>query len=229
MNETAQPADKYHRAANEWDSSLADERDRSSRRAWRVAGVAAAIAALEAVAIVSMMPLKDIVYREVRIDSDTGMPDVVTVLAEQSVTRDEVTATYMLAQYVMARETYDWYTLQDDYDKVGLFSTRSVADEYKALFEGDDALDKRYGSKTRATIEIVSVVPTSDDTGTVRFTKTTERVGAPGQGTVTRWVATVGFTYLDVSRMKASLRLINPYGFQVRSWRVDPEMPGGDR
>ena len=41
------------------------------------------------------------------------------------------------------------------------------------------------------------------------------------------WVATIAFEYRNPSVIKESQRLVNPFGFQVLSYRVDPEMIGG--
>ena len=163
----------------------------------------------------------------IRVDNTTGVPDIVTAITDKAVTGDEVMDKYWLAQYVRARETYDWYTLQRDYNTVGLLSSANVGQGYAQLFEGKDALDKTYGKTVRATVEILSVVPTGKNTGTVRFIKTTKRVdqeGAPG--TVTKWVATVAYEYRSTALIKESARLVNPFGFQVLTYRVDPEMVG---
>jgi len=220
--------DNTMQAANDFETSIVVQRERSERRAWIVASAACLIAALEAVAIVSIMPLKETEPYVIRVDSVTGVPDIVTAMEDSKITGDEALDKYFLAKYVRARETYDWYTLQSDYDAVGLLSSPDVARDYSALFDGEDALDKRYGSRIRATVEILSVVPTSKNTGAIRFLKRTKRVGATGDGDVTKWVATVAYEYRDASRITESVRMVNPFGFQVTSWRVDPELAGSD-
>jgi len=220
--------DNTMQAANDFETSIVVQRERSERRAWIVASVAGVIAALEAVAIVAVMPLKETEPYVVRVDSVTGVPDIVTAMKDSEITGDEVLDKYFLAKYVRARETYDWYTLQSDYDTVGLLSSPDVARDYAALFDGDDALDKRYGSQIRASVEILSVVPTSKNTGAVRFVKRTKRVGSNVDADVTKWVATIAYEYRDASRIKESVRMVNPFGFQVTSWRIDPELAGRD-
>ena len=213
--------------AIDWESSRILTFEISERRAWRVAMIAIGVAALAIAAIAMMMPLKESVPYVIRVDSTTGVPDIVTAITDKAVTGDEVMDKYWLAQYVRARETYDWYTLQRDYDTVGLLSSPNVGAGYAQLFEGKEALDKTYGKTIRATVEIISVVPTSKNTGNVRFIKTIKRVdqeGAPG--TVTKWVATVGYEYRSSALIKESARLVNPFGFQVLTYRVDPEMIG---
>lgn len=212
-------------AAINWESSRILSVEKSERRAWNIAICAAGITILALCAIAMMMPLKESVPYVIRVDNTTGVPDIVTAITDKAVTGDEVMDKYWLAQYVRSRETYDWYTLQRDYNTIGLLSSANVGAGYAQLFEGKDALDKQYGKNVRATVEIISVVPTGQHTGTVRFIKTTKRVdqeGAPG--TVSKWVATVAYEYRNAALIKESARLVNPFGFQVLTYRVDPEM-----
>lgn len=214
-------------AAMDWEASRVLTIEKSERRAWTVALAAVGLAAVSIAAVAMLVPLKETVPYVIRVDNVTGVPDIVTAMTDKAVTGDEVMDKYWLAQYVRARETYDWYTLQRDYNTVGLLSSANVGQGYAQLFEGKDALDKQYGKTVRATVEIVSVVPSGKNTGTVRFIKTTKRVdqeGAPG--TITKWVATVAFEYRNAALIKESARLVNPFGFQVLSYRVDPEMVG---
>lgn len=216
----------FEQAIN-WESSRVLSVEKSERRAWRVAFASVGVAVLAIAAIAMMMPLKESVPYVIRVDSTTGVPDIVTAITDKAVTGDEVMDKYWLAQYVRARETYDWYTLQRDYNTVGLLSSQHVGQGYAQLFEGKEALDKTYGKTVRATVEILSVVPTGKNTGTVRFIKTTKRVDQEGSpGTVTKWVATVAYEYRSTALIKESARLVNPFGFQVLTYRVDPEMVG---
>jgi len=216
----------FEQAIN-WESSRMLSIEKSERRAWRVAFASVGVAVLAIAAIAMMMPLKESVPYVIRVDNTTGVPDIVTAITDKAVTGDEVMDKYWLAHYVRARETYDWYTLQRDYNTVGLLSSANVGQGYAQLFEGKDALDKTYGKTVRATVEILSVVPTGKNTGTIRFIKTTKRVDQEGSpGTVTKWVATVAYEYRSTALIKESARLVNPFGFQVLTYRVDPEMVG---
>ena len=213
--------------AIDWEASRVQTIEKSERRAWTVALFAVSAAMLAIAAIAFMIPLKETVPYVIRVDNATGVPDIVTAMTDKTITGDDVMDKYWLAQYVRARETYDWYTLQRDYNTVGLLSSANVGAGYAQLFEGKDALNKQYGKTVRATIDIVSVVPTSKNSGTVRFIKTTKRVDQEAlPGTITRWVATVAYEYRSAALIKESARLVNPFGFQVLSYRVDPEMGG---
>lgn len=217
----------YFEQATDWETSRTQATEQSERRAWLVAAVAVGTAGFALAAICLMMPLKESVPYVIRVDNATGIPDIITTIKDKQVTGDDVMDKYWLAQYVRARETYDWYTLQHDYTMVGLLSSANIGKGYAQLFEGHDALDKQYGKTVRATVDILSVVPNGKNVGTVRFTKTMKRVDQEtAPGSVTQWVATISYEYLNTAHIKESARLINPFGFQVLSYRIDPEMVG---
>jgi type IV secretion system protein VirB8 len=73
---------------------------------------------------------------------------------------------------------------------------------------------------------VLSVVPNGKGIATVRFIKHIKRVNQEGEGEIQHWVATISYEYRNPSKMKESLRLQNPFGFQVLSYRVDPELVG---
>nr|WP_274508700.1 virB8 family protein [Xanthomonas campestris] len=225
-SEPATPASHFDEAMN-WEASRNVSLEKSERRAWRVAGVFGAGFALAAIAIAVMAPLKETVPYVIRVDNATGVPDLVTALSDKAVGYDEAMDRYWLAQFVRARETYDWYTIQKDYDTVGLLASPNVARTYGELFSGEHALDKQFGSQVRMTVEIVSVVPNGNGIGTVRFIKTSKRADATGPGDVTRWIATIAYKYRNPSVLRESARLTNPLGFQVTSYRADPELTTG--
>lgn len=221
------PADDFDKA-HDWEASKLQLMEESRSRAWRTVTILAVLVVLSWVAIVLMMPLKQTVPYVIRVDSATGVPDIVTVMNKKGVEYNDVMDKYWLARYVRAREGYDWYTLQDDYNAVGMMSTPDVGKVYGAQFAGDNALDKKLGNNTRIKVDVLSVVPTGRGTATVRYVV---RQGAPNSPTTvdSTWIATIAYEYRNPSVMKESYRLVNPFGFQVRSYRKDPEIVGGAR
>lgn len=228
--EPAAPAhDGQFDDALDWEASRINIVEKSERRAWTVALSAVGVAALSWLAIVLMMPLKETVPYVIRVDGTTGVPDIVTTMQDKRIGYDDVMDKYWVAQFVRARETYDWYTLQKDYNAVGLLSSPNVGKDYASLFDGPDALDKKWGKNFRTTVEVVSVVPDGRGTATVRLIKTASRVDDATNKQVTKWIATVGYEYRNPSHMKESLRMVNPFGFQATSYRIDPELIGGNQ
>lgn len=219
------PPDDYDKALD-WEASRILLTERSERRAWRWAGTTLFLLILSWVAIVLMMPLKQTVPYVIRVDNATGVPDIVTTMNSKGVKFDEVMDKYWIARYVRFRETYDWYSLQEDYNTVGMLSSPAVGKVYAAQFAGETGLDKVNGAKVRRTVEILSVVPSGSGSATVRFRTKTAPPDSTAPPVVAGWVATVSYEYRNPSVMQESYRLINPFGFQVLSYRIDQEAIG---
>lgn len=217
--------------ALDWEASRILDNEKSKRTAWMVAAGLGFLMVLSWIGMVLMLPLKETQPYVVRVDNATGAVDVVTVLQKKNATYDEVIDKYWAARYIEARETYDWQTLQNDYNTVNILSNKPTASVYNSQFGGENGKEKKIGNRQRVIAEVVSVVPNAkgesgDGTATVRFrTKTT---GGDGTGTpiYQSWIATIGYHYVDPSAMKESYRLKNPLGFQVLTYRVDPENVG---
>lgn len=216
-------APDYHQEAMSWETSRVLQLEKSERRAWTVAAVSAVTVLLSWLAIVFMMPLKEAVPYVIRVDNATGVPDIVTTLKEKSVAGDEVMDKFWVAKYVRAHETYDWYSLQEEYETVNLLSSPGVAADYNKRFEGEGALDKTFGNNVRVTVAVASIVLSGKGVATVRFTKRI-RTLADGREDVSQWVATIGYEYRGTAKLRESVRLTNPFGFQALTFRLDEEV-----
>jgi type IV secretion system protein VirB8 len=225
----AEQESKLHGDALEWEAQRIFMIEKSERKAWYIAYAAFGVLALSWMAIVLMLPLNREKPYMVRVDNITGAVEIVTTLNDKRVTYDDIIDKYWIAKFVRAREKYDWYTLQNDYKEVGMLSTSEVGKEYAALFDGSDAMHKVYSKQFRVVVDVLSVVPTGNGTATVRIAKTIERLDAnPADGSksknVKKYIATVGYEYRNPSKISESLRLVNPLGFQAKSYRLDPEL-----
>jgi len=202
-----------------------DELVRSRRAAWRAAAACCGLTVLAMAALVALLPLKRVEGFVVRVDNATGSVDVVRSLRDAPATYGEVVDKYWVNRYVLMRESYDWETLQTAYDTTVLLSSPEVQKEYRALFEGPAARDKRWGSETKVLVRVRSITPgTSGNTAVVRFVRRREE-GTGASPIEESLVATVGFRYV-AAPMREQDRLVNPLGFQVTSFRADPEIVG---
>jgi len=203
-----------------------DELVRSRRAAWRVAVGAAVLLAVALAALMALVPLKRVEGFVLRVDNATGAVDVLTTLHDGQTTYGEVVDRYFVNKYVVNRESYDYETLQTAYDTTALLSSPEMQRDYAALFEGPKARDKVLSSQVRIAVRVRSITPgTTRNTAVVRFaTRSARRDGtADGEESL---VATIGFRYVGAA-MREQDRLVNPLGFQVTSYRVDPEIVGG--
>lgn len=221
MKKNTKQIDKLLEETVEWEESKVDEAEKSKKNAYLVSFVFGLIAVLSLSALVMLFPLKETIPHLVRVDNATGIPDLVSRLDVVDVSYEDVQDKYWLSMYVRARESYDWHTLQKDYNTVGLLTTLESVQEYNDMFKGDNSIEKVYGKGTSIRVKILSVVPNGRGIGTIRFETTTKNNQAVR---VERKVATIGYDYAKVFSLLESERLVNPFGFNVTSYRTDPEI-----
>lgn len=209
----------------EAEAKRSQDLEKSTLRAWHTAYGAIAVAVLLAVALMGLTPLKTVEAFVVRVDNVSGVTEVITSSDEKSFKSTEAQDIYWVNKYLMARESYDWFTIQDNYDLIGLLSAKHVADEYQALFTGKEALHKRLGSNTSIEIKIISINPRVEDGSAVcRFAKYEIPKGYDKTKVIpVYYTATIIYTYNFTSKMSIEDRRINPFGYQVTSYRADPE------
>lgn len=215
----------YFQQASSWDNDRTLELVKSRRTAWIVAGVAAGIAAVLAIGYVVLLPLKTVEYRLVRVDSSTGIVDQVVKLKDAQASYDEVMTKFFLRRVVILRETYTRGQLQSNYDQSVLFTAPQARNQLKAAFSFDnsDGPYKRYGELGTATVQFVNISFLAKNIAQVRFIRTDTK---GGNEFTSRWTATVEYRYVSQPASEDA-RGINPLGFQVMNYRLDPEADVG--
>ncbi len=209
--------------AESWSTSVTQDLERSNRRAWIVAIIAAIIALLEAIALVILVPLKSVEPYTILVDRQTGNVEALAPLNEQMVAPDAALTRSMLVQYVTARESFTLDNLQADYRKVSLWSDRTTGERYgQAMDANNPNSPLAYlprGSVIRT--EVKSVSNLAEDRAMVRFTTTRTDPRANPQDPQ-HWVAIISYQFTSAQMSEAD-RYINPLGFQVTSYRRDAE------
>ena len=181
------------------------------------------VAGMAVAAVMGLTPLKEVEPFTIQVDNNTGATEVKTSIKNKSMTYDEVINKYWLAEYVRYRESYDWNTIQATYDATNLMSAPDVQTEFKAFYNSPAAPHKilKQNAKVIAKINSIAFV---GDMAQVRFTK--QAMPSSGQSATPippeKMIATIAFEFKSTP-MKETDRLINPLGFQVTSYRVDPE------
>jgi type IV secretion system protein VirB8 len=209
--------------ADSWGRSVTEGLERSRRIAWIVASIAAAIAFLLAIALVILLPLKEVEPYTILVDRQTGNVEALSPLGAQTVTPDSALTRSFLVQYVTARESFDASVYDADYRKVGLWSAPEARQRYVALMNANNPLSPlsflpRGGSiKT----EIKSVASLDAKRSIVRFQTVRSDPGARPQAPQ-HWQAIISYGFSEAPMSEAD-RLINPLGFQVTRYRRDAE------
>ena len=217
-----------HGQAQDFEAARLDLIAKAERRAWKGAAAAAAVALAEAVAIAAMMPLKTSEPFVVEVDRQTGSSSILTVADGQPVPASEIQDKYWLSQYVLARESYDYRTLENDFIRTRELSTPPVFAPYASQFgDREGSLEKRWGDSKQIRVTLVSVVPNGNGIGTVRFIRTQRSTATGAVESERRFTASVGYEYRPEFRATEDRRLVNPFGFRVTSYRTDEEIGGG--
>ena len=213
----------YFDEAETWDAERWRAAERSRRLAWGVAGFAGLVAIVAVGAVAALAPLKTVVPYVIRVDRTTGAVDVVSALkAGPPMRYDEAVTKHFLAQYVRAREGWLAPAAEANFRQVSIMSTPDEQERWAQAFRPLNPTSPQvvYGPTGEAQVEIRAVSFISPQVANVRFHRAV-RQGA----TVTEsdWIATAAFHYTKAPMAEAD-RLRNPLGFQVNSYRADPEV-----
>jgi type IV secretion system protein VirB8 len=212
----------YYDMARTWDHDIYQKAHRSKRRAWMLAAGCFGLALLSMLALVLILPLKQVTPIFFTVDRATGRVDATTGVAPGQLAEDEVVAMSDIARYVTLRETYDVSDIESNFRDVVLMSTPQEARPYQDLLTGKspDNPITRLGDAGKVFISIKNVSLLNKEVAQVRF-DTTERKSNAVE--TKHWVAIVGFRYVQSPKDFKDL-LKNPLGFQVTSYRRDQEI-----
>lgn len=220
----SQPRDLkvYFDEAKSWNADRVRAAERSRRFAWGVAAFAGLTAVVAVGAVAALAPLKTVEPFVVRVDRTTGAVDVMTALrSSKPVTYDEAVTKHFLAQYVRAREGWLAPAAEANFRQVSIMSTPTEQQRWGDAFRSTNPQSPQvlYGAGGEAQVDIRAISFVSDGVASVRFHRT---VRQGPQVAESDWIATVAFAYTKAPMAEAD-RLKNPLGFQVASYRADPE------
>ena len=209
--------------ADSWGRSVTEELERSRRTAWIIACVSAAVALLLAVALVILLPLTQVEPYTLLVDRQTGHVEALAPLDRQTIAPDAALTRSFLVQYVIARESFDADSFDQDYRKATLWSSGSARQFYINQMQETNPLSPLAYMRPGGTIgvEVRSVSPLGANRAMVRFTTVRSDPGAQPQPPQ-YWVAVIGYGFSNAAMSEAD-RLLNPLGFQVTSYRRDAE------
>ena len=218
--------DAYYAEAASWSRDRQEALRASRRIAWWVAGAAAVIALIEAFALMLLAPLKTVVPYTLLVDRNTGFVQALKPLDQERISPDTALTQSFLVQYVIARESFDYDTINANYGKVALWSAEKARSDYLSGIQLSNPLGPlaTYPRNTVVETRVKSVSPVGRDVAFVRFD--TIRRDANGQAAPPRaWVAVIRYRYSG-EPMRLEDRFVNPLGFQVLRYRRDAEALG---
>jgi len=217
----------YVSEARSWDEDRAANQSRLQRTAWVVAfaGWVCAVACAGALAL--LMPLKRVEPFVVRVDSSTGIVDVVPVYTGNA-PMDQTVTRYFLAHYIATCERFNFATAENDYEECGSFHSPKRNQSWYALWAPTNPASPlnvhRDGSVVRVTVISVTFLNRANgvaDVAQVRYLKS-ELLDSGTPRTVTHWIATVRYGYAAPAT-EPRIRRWNPLGFKVVDLVSEPE------
>lgn len=224
MNEQSRESlDAYYAQGASWNQDRLQSVRSSQRIAWWIAGAACVVAVLEAAALLLLMPLKTVVPYTLMVDRTTGYVQALKPLDAEKIAPDSALTQSFLVQYVIAREGFDLSTVNQNYRKVALFSADTARSSYLTQMQVSNPASPllAYPRGTVIDTRVKSVSPVGQDAALVRFD--TIRTDANGQAQPpSPWIAVIRYKY-STAPMALDDRFVNPLGFQVVSYRKDPE------
>lgn len=213
----------YYEASSTWAHDTHATLRRSQRTAWIVAGIAVGIAAIQAVALVVLVPLKQTMPYTITVDRETGYVQTTRGVNLGTLSETEAVAQSFVVQYVLARETFDAADYRELYRKTLAWSQGTAESEYLRDWDrsNPNGIQSRVSPNTRIQVTVKSVTILGPRSAMIRF-DTERSEGGGGPGMRQPWVASVIYSFSG-KPINEQDRYLNPLGFQISSYRRDAE------
>jgi len=220
----------YCLEAASWDADRIACIEHSRKVAWRTAGAGWLCAVGCSVALASLTPLKRVDPFVIRVDTSTGVVDLVPAFTSTGA-MDEVVTRYFLNHYVTICERFNEVTAESDYEECGALHGPQRNLMWASLWKRTNPESPlnlyRDGTRVRAEVQSISFFSRADgrtDLAQVRYLKVA-RQSVDALPRLTRWIATIQYAYTAPSK-DAKQRGWNPLGFKVMEFNTEPEIAG---
>lgn len=226
MTSTADLAGYWQESAS-WESDRIDQW-REAARIWRLVAAAGWTCALGvATAIVVMMPLKRVEPYVIRVDSSTGIVDVVPEYDGRTSPSQLVTR-YLLSHYVSVCQRFNFAMAQSDYAECGSFHTAQRNQLWYAQWKRsnpDSPLNLyKDGTIVQATVTSVTFLKEADrepGLAQVRYLRRTQ-AGVDTAERASHWIASIRYQYMQPAR-DVRQRTLNPLGLRIVDFHTEQE------
>ena len=215
-------ADTEETPAATWERETYLSLRRSTRRAWACAVASFILNFLTLFALILVLPLKEFAPYVVTVDKSTGWLEVTRGLQQGNLTQTEAVTIAQIVRCVVARESFDATDYPTLFNHVGLCMTGRALDGYRSQHDqgNEDSPPVLYGYDGIIRVEIGSVNLLTETTAIVSFRTILEY---QTREVVNHWRAAMTFGYVNKDFSMRD-RFINPLGFQISSYRRDPDL-----
>lgn len=212
-----------------WETQREELLQQKASAGWNMAKLLVVLLLLVSATLVIVAMKKEAYPFVITLDKSNGQTEVIDITDPGNVPVNDMMDKYWLNNYVLSRETYDYRTVENDFIKTREMSLPEVFNPYADQFgNGKNSLETLLGDKKRILVDVISVVPNGNGIATVRFAKKLVDTNTGAEEAKNYWTATIGYDYFPSFKVEEKRRLINPLGFKVTSYRVDPELNLGD-
>ncbi len=227
-----------------YEVTVADLARRSERRAWWVAGASLVMSLALAGGYYYMLPLKEKVPFIVMADAYSGTATVARLKGTfegQDVTASDAINRSNVAQYVMARESYDFAVMGlRDWQLVHVMSTKPVSDAVRARYAANNPQSPiaLYSKERAIRVKILSITPLEAQQNggfrgaSVRIQRSIYDKVKASTSYLDNQLVTMRFRYNKSLALNEQERILNPLGMEVYEYRVDNDysrgIPGPD-
>lgn len=205
------------RAGSLEDRVIADQIS-SRKRAWRVTGFMGAMLfiSIGVTGLTIYRYSQPIPAQMLKVDRQTGFAEPIRLTGTEKSYGEEIDKGN-IAQYVRARESYNYYQQQLNYDITRLMSSRNVFNPYADQYTGEDRITKQWGDSVVIRVSISSII-LHGNTAEVRYVTQKQKQDSSTPEPEQRHIAKISFKYPKNRVMSGSERYKNPLGFLVTSW-----------
>lgn len=172
------------------------------------------------------VPLKSVSPFVIQIDEKTGVTQVVDSQNAQQFTTNDALIKYYAYKYILARETYNFRTFQENMETVRLMSTPEVMKIYRDFMYSEEAPYKKFGASVERRVALISIQPprvnrTSGETSVQAKFKVSEISAARAPTEYIIEVEVIGF-FDPNFHLTEEERFINPLSFTVTYYTSAP-------
>lgn len=200
---------------------------------WRNWLLLVALLSIGAVALMTFsqlyfLPLKTVKPFIVQVDEKSGLTQVVTNDVAKDYNANQELVKHFAMNYIFARENYNYLLVEENYKKVLLLSAPTVYGSFREQINQANTSSpfRRFGVHTERVVELQSFnlqnpnkKSREDSIVQVRLIVTEKKSNSAPQRYTVQVTMSCGFER-DIP-LNEDQRLINPLGFQVKSYSVD--------
>ncbi|EOG7748415.1 virB8 family protein [Vibrio cholerae] len=225
--ETKAQVDDYLAQMKEFEEDRIELAKSDAKKAWRVAAGFGVVAVISILALMLMTPLKQTVPYLLMVDQNGNTSFAKPLSDAEQVSYGEALDKYWVNTFLVARNGYEWETIQNSYNTVKLMSTDKVFAPYDTYIRSKESPEVLFGENNslRVVANNITFLPqTSEEFLIAQVQFSREVLNKKGLADPlykkTFWTATLTFDYLAEIKTEAD-RMLNPLAFRVTSYRED--------